>query len=485
MVSSKVKIVLLAVTAFVLVGCGKGADWLTGEPATPKPSPKPTSPGAGKIAYLSVDGSFWLVTSDNKERRLLFYDPELTGKTGLHFDWSPDASKIIMDGLQLIDLKTGEIKEYPKGEVPKWSPTGDRILITGAGFEFQNLYLMKADGSESKQIDENVILDWGVNHSRNWSPKGDGFIYSKAIEDELTGAKDIEIWIADAEGENKRKLLDADRYGMADIRYPTWSPKGNWIAFTFRSTFDEAMSDTSNIALISANASNLELVTRFTDPRDSVLFPTWLPDGKNLVWIVENIEPQIGGLWKINIEKKEQSQIFDHRGGKRVAPIPPSISPNSRETAVLLVPGSPPSINISCFPPENQIVIADGNPLTVWGPFAQDREVKCDLFLGSGGPFVFKMARLQALGKEWWVKVDKQWLKPPVEPVDGTVEFDLSKNKVSDRLKFLCRKGNCGLRELELEPLVTELGIYKVRLDGKGKFDQIEAGVLSYQWSPI
>lgn len=79
----------------------------------------------------------------------------------------------------------------------------------------------------------------------------------------------IDIWTADAEGNNPRQLTDKNR----DNGWPKWSPDGKQIAFC--STRD----GNSEIYVMNADGSNQKRVTR--DPATKIA-PQWAPDGKKV-----------------------------------------------------------------------------------------------------------------------------------------------------------------------------------------------------------
>jgi hypothetical protein len=522
---------LLAVsTGLILAGCRRGGGLIPGTvgPATPKPTPRPTSPGANKIAYLANDGSFWLVSPDGKERRLLFYDPKLAGKTDLHFDWSPDASKIIMDGLRLVDLKTGEIKDLPKGETPKWSPKGDKILITGTGFDSENLYLMNADGSGAKLVDKNVILDWGVNHSRNWSPKGDRFVYTKVIKDEETGAVATEIWVADAKGGNKKRVFDPKQFGVTGLRYPTWSPKDNWIAFTFRSTFDRKLAGTDNLAMIKVDGSNLRILTEFQSSDQSVFFPTWSPDRRLITWIQDSPDTN-GGIWLIRVSDRFSRQMFKNSPSRFIINKPFSWSPNSSRIITdlagpevvlkgLLTQVSPLLITSGSFnPPDNSQDITKNVFIRVKGNNksiepALDRQPGTVLEFGGSPPQLritpksglVKIPRGEAFVVLWektpsssrsyrlWMDGSRTPLATWKPNSDGWSVLRLFGNGSVQRMAIdALGSGNVKLREIFIYktpapvPAAPQTAVYQIFRDVKIQPKAFEGDVASYRWSPI
>jgi len=112
-----------------------------------------------------------------------------------------DASKIKVKEIKQLTTDGEWWKEL------KWSPDGTKLL---ASKRKGNMYIIYADGS--KKIDLGVE---GGDYS--WSPDGSKILYT--LFEKGVG---YYIWVMNADGSNKKKLVR----GM----YPTWSPDGTKIA---------------------------------------------------------------------------------------------------------------------------------------------------------------------------------------------------------------------------------------------------------------
>src|SRR5262249_21918549 len=95
-----------------------------------------------------------------------------------------------------------------------------------------------------------------------WSPDGKEFAFVTT---------DHSLWVAGADGKNKRKLLQA---GGNYLFQPAWSPDGEWIAFA---------SDRDGDPEIYKIRSDADDLTRLTKSPGIDCRPKWSPDGQ---WIV-------------------------------------------------------------------------------------------------------------------------------------------------------------------------------------------------------
>ena len=116
-----------------------------------------------------------------------------------------------------------------------------------------------------------------------WSPDGQTI----AFESQRDGDKSI--WLMDADGSNKRKVVEG--------REPSWSPDGKIIAFT-SSAFD----GNDEIYLIGVDGSDM---VRLTNNRKCDWFASWDPLGKRIAFNSE----QFGG---------QELMIMNAEGGARV-----------------------------------------------------------------------------------------------------------------------------------------------------------------------
>lgn len=168
---------------------------------------------------------------------------------------SPDGSKLacshMSDGpslIHIVDLKTGKITigpEATRGSFLSWSPDG-RMLA------FNKELAQDADGMPSTLLPEIDILN-----------VADGTV---------------------------RKLADGTS--------PSWSPSGEWIAFSDYSTFNHGRyADTAfRISLIHPDGTGSKVVTLLNRGQDLFVPPIWSPDSSGFLvqWPAEDsVHPKV------------------------------------------------------------------------------------------------------------------------------------------------------------------------------------------------
>lgn len=89
------------------------------------------------------------------------------------------------------------------------------------------IWVMNADGSKQTRLIE--AADGFTARAATWSPDGKQFAYTWAKRPATyVQTEDIEIWVADADGTNRRPLVQ----GVGWHWLPHWSPDGTWIVYT-------------------------------------------------------------------------------------------------------------------------------------------------------------------------------------------------------------------------------------------------------------
>lgn len=167
--------------------------------------------------------------------------------------WSNDGKKIAYStgqtedeeiGLWIINENGTENKRLVDGIVIAWSPDDSRVFYVDENF---SLYSIKSDGTDKVQLSTEYF-------SRNedgfsFSPDGKSLIFS------IVNANGVTIFMADSTGKNVKVLQEFPGY---IIFKPSWSPKGEKIAFTQDDNLYTIKPDGSEKSLISSTITDYE-----------------------------------------------------------------------------------------------------------------------------------------------------------------------------------------------------------------------------------
>lgn len=205
----------------------------------------------------------------------------LTGSSGYEGNpaWSPDGRSVVFSStrsgntdLWIRDLQ-GETRQFTKDAAedsqPAWSPDGRHILFVSSrgvgetvdhsvffGYSLGgNLWKMPVLGDTPTMLIEDA-------YNPSWSPDGSGFAYDSSASGQRR------IWIADAQGEQRRELT-RDESDLAAHTRPAWSPDGKWVVYERQSG---SQSRASELWLISPQD---ETSIRLTADQGRHFSPAW------------------------------------------------------------------------------------------------------------------------------------------------------------------------------------------------------------------
>jgi TolB protein len=231
----------------------------------------------GKIVFSSGkagDYDIWRLDLSTKDLKQLTSGSYMNDSP----KWSPDGKRIIFvsnrSGTPEIWMMNEDGSEQKRitttdrwHNTPAWSPDGEEIVFCANYDENVNIYTMNLDGSELRQITDHEEMDFAAQYSPDGNKliftsqrSGNDDIWTYDIEStELTqltsyehkdsspayspdnsliafvcgevkgaGEENLEIYLMDKEGENRRKIT---RNSGID-RYVGWSPEGKYLIHT-------------------------------------------------------------------------------------------------------------------------------------------------------------------------------------------------------------------------------------------------------------
>ena len=192
------------------------------------------------------------------------YDIYLATDTGEQLERLTDAKGY--DAEATVNWKTGRIvyTSVSSGDLDMWTMntdgTGKQRITTAAGYDGGAFY--NRDGTR---------LVWRANH-----PTGDTLTrYRRLLADHLTSPMKMELFVADADGSNRRQITEI---GCASFA-PVFTPDGNRILFS--SNKHDCDGRGFELYLINTDGTGLEQITNFGG---FTSFGEFSPDGKRLVF---------------------------------------------------------------------------------------------------------------------------------------------------------------------------------------------------------
>lgn len=165
-----------------------------------------------------------------------------------------------------------------------YSPAGDKIIFTSARDGDLELYIMNPDGSDQRRITHTPGYDGGAFFSydgkkivwRASRPEGEELEeYRALLADGLIHPSKLDIFIANVDGSNVKRLTDNGKANFG----PYWHPSGNYIIFA--SNMNDPAGRNFDLFIVSPRTKRLEQIT-FNSTFDG--FPMFSHDGKKLVF---------------------------------------------------------------------------------------------------------------------------------------------------------------------------------------------------------
>ena len=186
---------------------------------------------------------------------------------------------------------------------PSWSPDGSRIAYISDVSGEEELYIAPQDGL--KPAEQITRGGSAMRYQPEWAPDGKRIAFSD---------KDGKVYVVTLADKSVKEIVDSPH---GQIRDYTWSPRGNFLAFSY----DEDPNRYSAVYIWSAADGR---VRRITDNLFNATSPAWDPAGNYIYYLSDReFQPQISQI-EFNFATNRTSYIYAMALRKDVKhPFPP------------------------------------------------------------------------------------------------------------------------------------------------------------------
>lgn len=213
--------------------------------------------------------------------------------TWMNVDVSPDGSRIAFDMLgdiYVMPIGGGTPTRIAEGlsyeQQPRWSPDGSRIAFVSDRAGGDNIWIMRADGSDKKQLTKE---DFRLLNQPSWSPDG-RYIVAKKHFTTTRSLGTGEVWLYHVDGGSGVPLVKrVNEKHQKELGEPTFAPDGKHVYFTRNitpgGTFQYAQDSNGELFAIERYELETGDTNRVTAGNGGAVRPTPSPDGKYLAFV--------------------------------------------------------------------------------------------------------------------------------------------------------------------------------------------------------
>ena len=277
------------------------------------PAAQGTTPGEnGKIVFAADLGQgfqlFTIKPNGDGLHQLTNVDREASRP-----DWSPDGNRL---AFELFQLSNGEhagvaimnadgsdmVDLTPTGinAEPAWTPDGQQLVYecpTCVGGD--GIFVINEDGTGPRRLTTNPFPD-GFDTDPNVSPDGQTVTFVRVRKD----GREQALFAVDLDGGNERKLTS---FGLEVGVKHDWAPDGRHIVITRDA--DSPHGRSPNVATIRPDGSQLRMLTTYEDEKRGAFSGSYSPDGRWIVFRVENLDSQTFRLLKMRPDGTHRTLI--------------------------------------------------------------------------------------------------------------------------------------------------------------------------------
>jgi Tol biopolymer transport system component len=309
--------------------------------------------------------------------------------------WSPNGKLIAFSGrvgrrrgLYILNVSRGGARYLaPTNWIADWSPASDRLLVnvdtaletislSGRRRTIVRATKTSSFGGGADWLPHGTIVFWSAPRNNppadlyrfsasggvtrltrapfvasqpRWSPDGQRMAFVRGLQTaDCKGTCETEIYLAEANGQNVRRLTRYRGDTEPFVSSPTWSPSGDQIAF-----LREGAGGDSSIRAVAATGGQERVLIR--GGQIQYFDPAWSPDGTKIAFASDR---QNGGIFTMNVDGTGVRKLTGATGLD--PPGAPAWSPDGSRLAFVGDLGAEPT--------KIYVMNADGSRKTLVGP---------------------------------------------------------------------------------------------------------------------
>lgn len=196
-------------------------------------------------------------------------------------------------GLRKLTTEKGKFDDWD----PQWSPDGSSVVYDRCADKCQ-VWTVRSDGSGSRLVSPASEDDGEAA----WSPDGKRFAYSRWIG-VVKGdyPEHSEIWTMNATGTGRRSLTsvtDAAPFS-ASVEYPSWSPDGTQLVFAVHDSKTGANPNAWALFIVGSDGGDPRQLTPWALNAGGK--SDWAPDGTAILFkAISRVHKEHGNLYTIH-----------------------------------------------------------------------------------------------------------------------------------------------------------------------------------------
>lgn len=207
---------------------------------------------------------------------------------------------------------------------PDWSPDGARIAFERCSETNCEVWTVKADGTGAKRLGPDCLrrpdAACSDRSTPTWSPNGKQLAFGSASKEVRDGTlKYTEISVMNADGSGVRQVTDvtADKPFSMDVNRPAWSPDGKRLVFEVQNLKTADPPNRRALFVVNADGSGLRQLTPWS--LNGGDHPDWSPDGNLILFrAVSTAQKHSGNLYTIRPDGSGLRQLTRYPAPKTV-----------------------------------------------------------------------------------------------------------------------------------------------------------------------